>query len=130
MKYLIILISMFITTAVFSQNFTTDIATAKTSYASGNLEDAHFALQQAMQEIDIIIGKQVIALLPATMGNFAANTKDDNVMSNIGFMGSTIHRSYGQNDSVDLSIIGNSPLITTLNAFLNTPMLGGMMSNG
>ena len=51
-------------------------------------------------------------------------------MSNVGFMGSTIHRSWGQNDDVDLSIIGNSPLITTLNAFLNTPLLGGMMSNG
>ncbi|MEP6683758.1 MAG: hypothetical protein ABJA35_10880 [Parafilimonas sp.] len=130
MRYLIILISMFITTAVFSQNFTTDIATAKTSYSSGNLEDAHFALQQAMQEIDIIIGKQVISLLPANMGNFVANTKDDNVMSNVGFMGSTIHRTWGQNDSVDVSIIGNSPLITTLNVFLNTPLLGGMMSNG
>ncbi|MEP6467004.1 MAG: hypothetical protein ABJB05_11900 [Parafilimonas sp.] len=130
MKYLIILISMFITTAVLSQDFKTDIATAKTSYASGNLEDAHFALQQAMQEIDIIIGKQVISLLPANMGNFSANTKDDNVMSNVGFMGSTIHRTWGQNDSVDVSIIGNSPLISTLNVFLNTPLLGGMMSNG
>ena len=130
MKHLIILGCMFITTAAFSQNFTTDIATAKTSYAAGNLEDAHFALQQAMQEIDIIIGKQVISLLPANMGNFVANTKEDNVMSNVGFMGSTIHRTWGQNDSVDVSIIGNSPMITTLNAFLNTPLLGGMMSNG
>jgi hypothetical protein len=130
MKYLIILSFILIASTAFSQNFTTDIATAKTSYASGNLEDAHFALQQAMQEIDIIIGKEVIGLLPSKMGNFSANTKDDNVMSNVGFMGSTIHRSYGQNDSVDISIIGNSPLITTLNAFLNTPLLGGMMNNG
>lgn len=121
---------MLIGSTAFSQNFTTDITTAKTAYSSGKLEDAHFALQQALQEIDIIIGKQVIALLPATMDKFSANTKDDNVMSNVGFMGSTIHRSWGPNDSVDLSIIGNSPLITTLNAFLNTPMLGGMMSNG
>lgn len=130
MKYLIILAFMFCATAVFSQDFTTDIASAKTAYAAGKLEDAHFSLQQALQEIDIIIGKEVIGLLPATMGNFSANTKDDNVMSNVGFMGSTIHRSWGLNDSVDLSIIGNSPLITTLNAFLNTPLLGGIMSNG
>jgi len=131
MKYLIILGCIFFTTNIFSQqNFTTDIATAKTAYSSGKLEDAHFALQQAMQEIDIIIGKEVIGLLPATMNNLSANTQDDNVMSNVGFMGSTIHRSWGLNDSVDLSIIGNSPLITTLNAFLNTPLLGGMMSNG
>jgi len=130
MKYLIILASTLFTTTVFSQNFTTDIANAKTAYASGKLEDAHFALQQAMQEIDIIIGKEVIALLPAKMDNFAANTKDDNIMNNVGYMGSTIHRSWGQNNDVDLSIIGNSPLIQTLNAFLNTPVLGGMMSNG
>ncbi len=81
MKYLIILSCFFITTATFSQNFTTDIATAKTSYASGKLEDAHFALQQAMQEIDIIIGKQVITLLPNQMEQFTANTKDDNVIA-------------------------------------------------
>jgi hypothetical protein len=129
MKYLIILASTLFTTTVFSQNFTTDISNAKTAYASGKLEDAHFALQQAMQEIDIIIGKEVIALLPAKMDNLTANAKDDNITNNIGYMGSTIHRSWGQNDSVDLSIIGNSPLIQTLNAFLNTPMLGGMMSN-
>lgn len=121
---------MLFTTAVFSQDFSTDIATAKTAYTSGNLEDAHFALQQAMQEIDIIIGKEVLNALPAKMDTMSANIKDDNVMSNVGFMGSTIHRSYGQNDGVDLSIIGNSPLISTLNTFLNTPLLGGMMSNG
>jgi hypothetical protein len=130
MKYLIILGCIFFSSNIFSQDFKTDIATAKTAYSSGKLEDAHFALQQAMQEVDIIIGKEVLALLPATMDKLSANTKDDNVMSNVGFMGSTIHRTWGQNDSVDLSIIGNSPLITTLNAFLSTPLLGGMMSNG
>ncbi|MEO8712869.1 MAG: hypothetical protein ABI405_12130 [Parafilimonas sp.] len=130
MKYLIIAAFMLCATAASAQDFTTDIATAKTAYSSGNLEDAHFALQQAMQEIDIIIGKEVLTALPAKMDTMSANIKDDNVMSNVGFMGSTIHRSYGQNDEVDLSIIGNSPLIATLNTFLNTPLLGGMMSNG
>ncbi len=129
MKYLIILACTLITAHGFSQNFSTDIATAKTAYASNKLEDAHFALQQAMQEIDIIIGKKVIASLPSSMGKFNANTKDDNVMSNVGFMGSTIHRSWGDSDNVDLSIIGNSPLIGTLNTILNTPLLGGMISN-
>jgi len=130
MKYLIIPVCILFTTALSAQDFATAINTAKTSYAAGKLEDAHFALQQAMQEVDIIIGKEVLKLLPAKMDTYEANTKDDNVMSNVGFMGSTIHRSYGPNSEVDLSIIGNSPLITTLNAFLNTPMLGGMMSNG
>jgi len=130
MKYLIIIVSLFFTTAAFSQDFSTDIANAKTSYAAGKLEDAHFALLQAMQEIDIIIGKKVLELLPAKMDTFQVNTKDDNVLSNAGFMGSTIHRSYGINSEVDLSIIGNSPLISSLNAFLNMPMSGMMSNNG
>lgn len=130
MKYLIILGCFFISTAALAQDFKTDIATAKTAYASGKLEEAHFALLQAMQEVDIIIGKEVLKLLPAKMDTYEANAKDDNVMSNVGFIGSTIHRSYGPNSEADLSIIGNSPLISTLNAFLNTPLIGGIASNG
>ena len=130
MKHILLLLCTCLTLHSFAQNFSADISTAKTAYSSGKLEDAHFALLQAMQEIDIIIGKQVLSLLPQKMDAFTANTKDDNVTSNVGFIGTTIHRSYGQNDNVDLSVIGNSPLVATLNTFLNTPLIGGMMSNG
>src|ERR1700757_2602829 len=98
MKYLIILASTLFTTTAFSQNFTADIANAKTAYGSGKLEDAHFALQQAMQEIDMIIGKEVLKQLPEKMDAFAVNSKDDNVTSTVGFVGTTIHRSYGTAD--------------------------------
>ncbi len=130
MKSIFLFICVMITLSGISQNFSTDISTAKKAYSSGKLEDAHFALLQAMQEIDIIIGKEVLALLPAKMDTYAAKTKDDNVSSNVGMIGTTIHRSYGDSSQVDLSIIGNSPLVSTLNAFLNTPLIGGMMSNG
>ena len=130
MKNLIIAVLIMLATKGAAQNFTADITNAKKSYSAGKLEDAHFALQQAMQEIDMIIGKEVLKQLPAKMDAFTVNTKDDNVTSNVGFVGTTIHRSYGPANDADLSIIGNSPLITTLNAFLNTPLLGGMMSNG
>ena len=119
---------MFIATKGSAQNFTADITNAKTLYGAGKLEDAHFALLQAMQEIDLIIGKEVLKQLPDKMDAFTANSKDDNVTSTVGFVGTTIHRSYGTSDDVDLSIISNSPLVATLNAFLNTPMLGGMTS--
>jgi hypothetical protein len=129
MKYILIFF-IFFAQKCFAQNFTTDIKTAKTSYASGKLEDAHFALLQAMQEIDLIIGKEVLKALPAKMDAYSVNAKDDNVTSNVGFIGTTIHRTYGPQSNVDVSIIGNSPLVSTINAFLNTPLLGGMMSNG
>ena len=128
MKKIFIVILMFIATKGSAQNFTADITNAKTLYGAGKLEDAHFALLQAMQEIDLIIGKEVLKQLPDKMDAFTANSKDDNVTSTVGFVGTTIHRSYGTSDDVDLSIISNSPLVATLNAFLNTPMLGGMMS--
>ena len=130
MKYLFLCSFIFFTAQGFSQDFASDIANAKSSYASGKLEDSHFALMQAMQEIDMIIGKEVLKLFPEKMDSFAVNTKDDNVTSNVGFIGTTIHRSYGTTDNVDVSIIGNSPLVSTISAFLNTPLLGGMMSNG
>lgn len=121
---------MLFTAQGFAQDFASDITNAKASYASGKLEDSHFALLQAMQELDMIIGKEVLKLLPQKMDTYTINTKDDNVTSNVGFVGTTIHRSYGDSDNVDLSIIGNSPLVSTLNTFLNTPLIGGMMSNG
>ena len=122
MKYLIILGCFFITTAAFSQDFKTDITTAKTAYASGKLEDAHFALLQAMQEVDIIIGKEVLKLLPPKMDTLSVNTKEDQVSANAGFIGCTIHRSYGKmTKKADLSIISNSPLVAMLNSVLNTP---------
>jgi len=130
MKKLIILIIILPATQSFSQNFTTDIASAKTAYAAGKLEDAHFALLQAMQEIDLVIGKEVLKLLPEKMDTFTVNTNDDNVTGNVGYIGTTIHRSYGKVNNVDISIIGNSPLVATINAFLSTPVLGGMMNNG
>lgn len=132
MKYFIsISILLFTSFAAVAQDFAKAITTAKSSYAAGKLEETHFALQQAMQEIDIIIGKEVLKLLPLKMDTLSSNPKDDNVSSNVGYIGATIHRSYGKmNKMVDISIISNSPMIATINTFLNTPMLGGMMSDG
>ena len=104
------------------------MATAKTSYSAGKLEDAHFALQQAMQEVDLIIGKEVLKLLPPKMDVMEISTKDDNVASNVGFVGATIHRVYGKaGRKADIAIISNSPLVAMTNTILNTPLLGGMM---
>ena len=115
----------------WSQDFAKAMTTAKSAYNEGKLEDTHFALQQAMQEIDLIIGKEVLLLLPPKMDTMTTNPKDDNVSSNIGFIGATIHRIYGKGTrKADLTIISNSPMVAMMNTFLNTPMLGGMMNDG
>lgn len=123
------------TVAAFGQaqtlSFKNDISTAKKSYAAGKLEDAHFALQQSMQELDITIGKEVLKLLPMKMDTLTAVAKEDNVTGNVSFVGATIHRSYGKGArTAQVEIINNSPLLGTLNAFLTSPLLSGLGSNG
>lgn len=127
-KYSIFILVLFFAATMKAQDFSKDIAEAKTSYSSGKLADAHFSLEQAIQEIDMIVGKEVLKLLPGKMNDMAAAIKDDQVTANIGFIGATIHRSYGTTGS-EIEIISNSPLITSLNAFLNMPFVGGMMRN-
>jgi hypothetical protein len=132
MKVFITLIAVITFTGTcVAQDFTKAMATAKTSYNAGKLEDAHFALQQAMQEVDLTIGKEVLQLLPSKMDVMETVVKDDNVASNVGFVGATIHRAYTKGTrKADITIISNSPLIAMTNTILNTPLLGGMMSNG
>jgi hypothetical protein len=126
-KLMIIIAVVLFSVNISAQDFAKDMATAKTAYSAGKLEETHFALQQAMQEIDLIVGKEVLKLLPAKMDSLTVNSKDDNVSSNAGFIGATIHRSYGKNaKKADLSIISNSPMVSLLNTFLNSPLLGGM----
>src|SRR3954451_4270566 len=138
MKSLITAI-LFICSAAFAtaqqQDLNKYLATAKTSYSSNKLEDAHFALQQAMVEVDILTGKKVLTMLPSALDTMHANIKNDNVYANSGFIGATIHREWGgmneqqSSQSAQLDIINNSPLIGTLTAFLNTPIIGGMMNS-
>ncbi len=119
---------MFLGGITSAQDFKNQVASARTAYTAGKLDDAHFSLQQALQELDMIIGKEVLKLLPENMDALKVNPKDDNVTSNIGFVGATIHRSYGDAEKkADLAIISNSPMIASLNTILNMPLLGGMM---
>ncbi len=129
-KNILIFFFIVISNLTVAQGFDNALNTAKTSYNSGKLEETHFALLQAMQELDITIGKEVLKLLPQKMEDRNVKTANDNVSSNVGFIGATIHRSYGDSSrKAELDIISNSPMIAMLNTMLNTPMLGGMMSD-
>ncbi len=128
-KYFLMMISILFTAAVVhAQEFAKDITAAKASYTSGDLADAHFSLEQAIQEIDMIVGKEILDILPKDFNGVNADEKVDQVAANVGFVGATVHRQYGNNGS-DIEIISNSPMIATLNSFLNMPLLGGMMRN-
>lgn len=114
-----------------AQDFAKRLTEAKSAYASGKLDDSRFAMEQMLQELDIITGKEVLKMLPAKMGDKAANMKADNVTGSSGFFGVVIHREYGTVDSTnaDLEIISNSPLVTSINAILSVPFMGASGDN-
>ena len=112
-------------TTLVAQDFATNLSTARTSYSSGNLDDARLAMQQMMTDLDLAIGKEVLKMLPTTLNTFSANTKNDNVSANSGLAGAIVHRDYGAAEKLlTVDIMSNSPLIGTLNAFLSMPFVG------
>lgn len=131
MKKLFILTIVLATANLVHAQVNKELATAKTSYQAGKYEDAHFALQNSLQELDIKIGKEVLKLLPEKMDTLKAVSKEDNVTGNISFVGATIHRSYGTGTKkAAIEIVNNSPLLGTLNAFLTNPMLAKLSGDG
>lgn len=110
---------------VIAQDFNKHLATAKSSYAAGKLEDSRFAMEQMMQELDITIGKEVLKMLPAKLENLNMNKAADNVTGTNGFLGVNIHRDYGTaGKKAEIDMITNSPLVASINAILAIPFVG------
>ncbi|MEJ7737649.1 MAG: hypothetical protein WKF97_09505 [Chitinophagaceae bacterium] len=113
-----------------AQEFTKQLSEARTAYAGGKLDDSRFAMQQMLHDLDMLMGKEVIKLLPAKLQEQQANTAKDNVNGAAGFLGVVIHRDYGAQDkNINLEIISNSPLLTSINALLSLPFIGNSGDN-
>jgi hypothetical protein len=122
-KILILSITILSIATVNAQDFKKQITTAQSSYAAGNLQETHFALQQMMQEIDLSIGKEILKLLPAKFDTLKTAPREDNVSAN-GMLGATTQRVYGgQAKKVEVQIMSNSPVAASLNTLLTSSYL-------
>lgn len=125
MKNILYLLLMVTAVAAQAQDFDKQMATAKTAYASGDLENSRFALEQALHELDVVIGREILKLLPTKLGSLDYNEKEDNVTGTGVATGLFVHRAYGTTDNAaKLDIINNSPMIASLNAILAIPFVG------
>lgn len=126
MKKYIILTLISLSGLATAQEFDKNLATAKSSYAAGNLEDARFAMEQMLRDLDVTIGKEILKMLPEKMGTMNKNAADDNVTGGAGVAaGLFVHRTYGVDPkSVNMDIINNSPLMSGLSAMLALPVMG------
>ena len=127
-KFSLILLFLAAGLVTLAQDFDKNVATAKSSYASGNLQDSRFAMEQALRDLDMAIGKEILKVLPAKLGSLAAVEKEDNVTGSGSYVGLYVNRNYGADPKRgSIEIINNSPMINSLNAILSMPVIGGMM---
>jgi hypothetical protein len=126
MKHILLIISILsVAFTAGAQDFNSNVQTARQSYNSGDLENSRFAMQQMLQELDIISGKETLKILPSTLGDMAAKTAEDAVSAGSGFAGAVIHRIYQtDNRTATMEIISNSPLVASVNAILAIPFIG------
>lgn len=108
-----------------AQDFNANLQTARTSYSSGKLEASRFAMEQMLQELEIISGKEALKLFPSALGGLTTIATEDEVHGGAGFAGAVIRREYASGDmKASLEVISNSPLISSLNAMLALPFMG------
>ena len=111
-------------TTVKGQDPTGKLNEAETEYAAKNLDNTRFALQGALAEINKAIGMEMLNLLPKSFGNLIANEKEDNVSNAAGIAGVFVTRKYGsENKTASIEIMGDSPMLTSLNALLSMPAI-------
>src|SRR5690606_30333547 len=119
-------IGLCVTMMAEAQEFDKSLASAKSAYNSGNLEDARFNLENALREIDAAIGREILKVLPTSLGGLNSDSKSDQVTGMSGGLtgGLYVQRTYGSQDkSATVDIISDSPLMAGVNAILAMPMI-------
>jgi hypothetical protein len=130
-KIFFISLLSFLTCTIQAQEFAKQLTAARTAYAGGKLDEARFAMQQMLQELDIITGKEILKLLPTALLTQNSNATADNVSGASGFAGVVIHRDYSKEPTkkIELDIITNSPLLASINSLLSLPFVGNSGDN-
>lgn len=128
MKRIYIIITLLLVAAVQVKaqgDFASTIADAKSSYKAGNLEEARFALQQSLAEVDREIGKEILKMLPTSLAGLDYIEQGDDVSGGTSaFGGLFVHREYGDTlKSVNIDLMDNSPMLAGINALLAMPMI-------
>ncbi|MGV3642517.1 MAG: hypothetical protein ACO1NZ_18485 [Adhaeribacter sp.] len=123
-RYTCLLALNLLAVLAYGQDFTKNLSSARTAYASGNLSQSRFAMEQMLRELDGAIAKEVLKLLPTKMDALAANIQDDNTTATGSYLGLYVQRSYGKaGKTATVDVVNNSPLITSLNALLAIPFV-------
>lgn len=104
------------------------IAQARTAYSQRNLQEAATQLQTALQFLNQLLVDQLKTFLPPPSGAWKAEDPEGSAAGMVFMGGLSATRHYFQESSeqtVDVEIVSNSPLIATMRAFVTNPMMLG-----
>ena len=89
---------------------------AQLAHNSNKYSDARYSLQQALMGVEIQLGRQILASLPAEVGGLKADPKQDKVMSTQwGWSNLTIQKEYADGKDKQMTItIGNAGIYSGL----------------
>jgi hypothetical protein len=94
---------------------------AGASYGQGDLENARFALQEALNGINQAIGKDILDQMPESIGSMHKVETSDNVTgTNMGFAGLYVNRDYkDETGELNFQIISDSPMLSAISSMLS-----------
>jgi len=117
--------------SVQAQDIKSSLDAAQTAYAANESLQARENLQQSLIDLNNLIGKEILALMPSSLGSQAVVSDKDNVMGGTGFAGLLVNRTYSSEKTkeVNITLANESPMIAMVNAFLSNPMLSGLMGS-
>jgi hypothetical protein len=129
-KPLLFVVLLTVTGVTFGQDVNGKLADARTAYKQGNLDDTRMSLQDALDQVNMAIGKEILGVLPSKMGDMSYNETEDNVTgTSAGFAGLYVDRTYGKSDGdkkATIQIVSDSPLMAGINSILSMPLIGKM----
>ncbi len=128
MKKIIVLLAVtFIGLNLTAQELESKLNEARTAYNGGNHEEARFALEQSLAELDKIIGQEILKLLPGEVNGLTADQNNDNVTGGAGIAGIFVERDYpGEEKGVNIQVITDSPFLAMVNTALTNPLIATM----
>jgi hypothetical protein len=106
------------------------ISSASSSYSSKDFEATRYNLQRALVEIDVLIGKMVLDMLPSSLAGLnAVEGSDEHVATAAGFAGVYVMRTYASADesqTIEFSLIDDSPMMGAVSSFMSSPLMVGL----
>ena len=132
MKNIILMSIGFLTMgSLYAQDIQASLDAAQSSYAADQSLEARESLQQSLLDLNNLIGKEILAILPDNLGGQEAKIKEDNIIGSAGFASLLVSRTYKTDSTkkVDITIANESPMIAIVNAYLNNSMLSGLMAS-